>query len=264
MKRGLYVIFYKSGEIYAGKYYDYSKIGKSYFGSSGIAKERNLKPAHVVKWPLPKGTTADESDKKETQLINYIANRYGLHNLVYYRSTPDFYSRFPHNGRCINCHDRDSKGLRALKPIQLNLQSYRIYGMPYELVTPEMRRRRRIQKCRDWYAENKDYVKEYQKKNADKIREYNQRPEVKVAHCASTMKCYKKNKARYNAYRNKAMTGQRIKAQETFGFFEYLDINKRKRKVSVEEIEQKKLNYEPQRPEWKHYFTSNEYIKPSP
>ncbi len=231
MRRGLYVIFYRTGEVYAGKYYDFSKIGKSYFGSSGIAKQMNLEPAHVVKWSLPQRTSVEKCDFLEKSLINYIANRYGLHNWVFYRSDEEFYSRFPHNGRCINCHDKDSEGLRALKPIQQNMQAQKLYGVNFESVTEEMRRERRINKCREWYANNKDYVKEYQRQNEDRIKEYNQKENVKKAHCATSMKCYRKKKKTYNKKRTERMAKQRKLAQEIFGFFEYLDVDKKREKL---------------------------------
>lgn len=264
MRRGLYVIFYRTGEVYAGKYYDFNKIGKSYFGSSGIAKQMNLEPAHVVKWALPQKTSVEKCDFLEKSLINYIANRYGLHNLVFYRGDEVFYSRFPHNGRCINCHDNDSEGLRALKPILLNKQAQKLYGVNYEDVTEEMRHERRKRENKEWYANHKDYVKIYQRQNEDRIREYNQREDVKKAHSANTMKCYWKKKKTYNKKRTKRMAEQRKLAQEIFGFFEYLDVEKIKRKISVGEIEKKRINYEPQNPDWKHYFFSDEYIKPEP
>lgn len=264
MTRGLYVIFYKDGKVYAGKYYDFSKIGKSYFGSSGIAKQLHLEVAYIIKWRLPKGTTVEECDKKEKELIDYIAEIYGLHNLVKFRGDEEFYSRFPHNGRCINCHDRDSKGIRALKPIQLNMQAYQLYGVPYEEVTEEMRRDRHINQNKEWYANHKDDVRQYQEDNKEHIKEYNSRPEVKLAHSKNSMRCYHKNKSAYNKARNQRMTRQRSEAQEVFGFFEYIDVNDKKRKVSVGEIENKKLKYEPKRPEWKKYFFSDEYVKPEP
>lgn len=275
MARGLYVIFYKTGEVYAGRYYHYASIGKKYFGSSSIAKQLKLQVAHIWKKEMPRGMSDEECAKQESLLINYVANKYGLSNLVFYRGDKDFFTRFDNNGRCINCHcENNSSIFPALQKARLDSQAMQLYGVPFHQVTEEMRKQRLKQVLAEYKKQNRlkisSYMRNYRFVNAVALSEKSK--SYYFEHKEHTLKIvreYRKNnkdsisrnKRKYYSNHSQHIisyhSNLRDSARAIFGQSEYIDVNGKRKTISVTDIKAKHLRFEPLKEELKQFYDPN-------